>query len=154
MRLYRDHSASTSLGKRGSKWRMQQKVTQKGGCAVEKVMSLSQILLCTFFSNSIFIPSWVLTKPWLYYSEQQKQHIQERAYQCIWSNYIMFAQKYYNSTNLWMWVVYATCVSKNSVVYQDVIFHLLWYNVIRWSSHIRKKSSFLSFYSFLVKFNE
>ena len=28
------------------------------------------------------------------------------------------------------------------------------YKVIRWSSHICKKSSFLSFYSFLVKFSE
>ena len=33
---------------------------------------------------------------------------------------------------------------------QDVIFYLLWYNVIRWISHIRKKSSFLSLYSLLV----
>ena len=30
----------------------------------------------------------------------------------------------------------------------------LWYNVIRWSTHICKKSSFLSFNSFLVKFAE
>ena len=66
----------------------------------------------------------------------------------------MFAQKYYNSTNLSMWFVYATCVSKNSVVYHDVIFYLLWCNVIRWSSHIRKKSSFLSFCSFLVTLSE
>ena len=44
-----------------------------------------------------------------------------------------------------MWVVYATCVSKNSDVYQDVIY-LLWYKVIRWSSHICKISSFVSFY--------
>ena len=36
----------------------------------------------------------------------------------------------------------------------DMTFYLLWYNMIRWSSHIRKKSSFLSFYSFLVKFSE
>ena len=53
-----------------------------------------------------------------------------------------------------MCVVYATCVSKNSVVYQDVIFYLLLYNVTRWSSHIRKKSSFHSFCRFLVKFSE
>ena len=122
--------------------------------AVKKLMPLSQICLCIFFSNSIFISSWFLMKSCKYCSQQQKKHIQERAYQCIWSNYIMFAQKYYNSTNLSMWVVYATCVSKNSVVYQDVIFYLLLYNVIRWSSHIRKKSSFLSFYNFLVKFNK
>ena len=47
-----------------------------------------------------------------------------------------------------------TKLSKNSCVFKDVIFYLLWYNVIRWSSHIFKKSSFLSFYSFLVKFRE
>ena len=39
-----------------------------------------------------------------------------------------------------MWVAYTTRVSKNSVVYHDVIFYLPWYNVIRWSNHIRKKS--------------
>ena len=43
-----------------------------------------------------------------------------------------------------------TCVSINSIVPKDLIFYFLWYNVIRWSSHFCKKSSFLSFYSFLV----
>ena len=47
-----------------------------------------------------------------------------------------------------------TQVSKNSIVFVDVTFYLRWYNVIRWSSHICKKSSFLSFYSFFVKFSE
>ena len=47
-----------------------------------------------------------------------------------------------------------TCVSKNSIVSKDLIFRLLWYNLVRWSSHICKKSFFLSFYSFLVKFSE
>ena len=46
-----------------------------------------------------------------------------------------------------------TCVSKNSTVSKDSIFYLLWHNVIRWSNHICKKSSFFSFYSFLVKFS-
>ena len=45
-------------------------------------------------------------------------------------------------------------MSKNSIVFSDVTFFLRWYNVIQWSSHIYKKSSFLSFYSFLVKFSE
>ena len=35
-----------------------------------------------------------------------------------------------------------TCVSKNSIVLKDLIFYLLWYNVIRWRCHICKKSSF------------
>ena len=47
-----------------------------------------------------------------------------------------------------------TCVSKNTFVSKDAIFYLLWYNVIRWSNHICRKSSFLSFYSFLMKFSE
>ena len=38
--------------------------------------------------------------------QQQKEHIQEIAYQCIWNNYIIFAQKCYNSTTLSMWIVY------------------------------------------------
>ena len=44
-------------------------------------------------------------------------------------------------------------VSKKLVVSKDVIFYLLWCNVIQWSSYICGKS-FLSFYSFLVKFSE
>ena len=62
------------------------------------------------------------------------------------SIYIYLYYVYYNSTNLSMWVVYTTCVSKNSIL-NYVIFYLE-YNVIRWSSHICKKSSFFSFYSF------
>ena len=41
-------------------------------------------------------------KLWQYYSEQQKELIEERAYQCIWNNYVKFAQKYYNFTTLTM----------------------------------------------------
>ena len=39
-------------------------------------------------------------------------------------------------------------------MFKDAIFYLRWYNVIHWSSHIYKKSSFPSFYSYLVKFSE
>ena len=57
-------------------------------------MSLTQILLCTFCCNSIFILPWFVIKLWWFYSEQQKENIQR-----IWNNYIIFAQKYYNSTS-------------------------------------------------------
>ena len=59
--------------------------------------------------------------------------------------------RYHNSTTLPTWVLY-TYMSKCVVVPKNVIFYLLWYNVIHWSSHIYKKSSFLSFrsFSFLV----
>ena len=46
-----------------------------------------------------------------------------------------------------------TCVSKNAIVSKDVIFYLLRYNVIHWSSHIYKKYSFLSFHSLLFLVN-
>ena len=46
-----------------------------------------------------------------------------------------------------------TCVSKNAIVCKDAIFYLLWYNMIRWSSHTYKKSSSLSFHSLLFLVN-
>ena len=52
MNLYRDHLASTSLGKGEGVDKENQKVTEKGGRAVKKVMSLTHIPLCTFFCNS------------------------------------------------------------------------------------------------------
>ena len=82
-------------------------------------------------------------------SEQHKEDIQERAYQCIWNGYMIFTQKLYNSTTLSMWVVYLcwlfinTKVSKNSVQFKDVIFYFRWNNVIRWSSHICKRFSLI-----------
>ena len=75
-----------------------------------------------------------------------------RAYQCIWDNYVILPLKYCNSTTLSIWVVYA-CVSKNAIVSKDVIFYLLRYNMIHWSSHIYKKYSFLSFHSLLFSVN-
>ena len=47
-----------------------------------------------------------------------------------------------------------TCVSKSLIVSKDLIFYLIWYNVILWGINICKKSYFLSFYSFLVNFSE
>ena len=47
-----------------------------------------------------------------------------------------------------------TCVSENSVVFKNVIFYILWLNVMCWSRNICEKSSFASFYSFLVTFRE
>ena len=45
------------------------------------------------------------------------------------------------------------CVSKNANASKDTIFYLLWYNVVRWSSNIYKKASFLSFHSLLFLVN-
>ena len=64
----------------------------KGERGVKKVISLTQIRLYTFSCNSVVL-SWFLTKLWWYYNEQQREHIQERAYQCIWNNCMIFAQK-------------------------------------------------------------
>ena len=77
-----DHSASASLEMGEGVNKKSNKKALKGERAVKKVISLTQILLCTFFSNSIF-PSWFPMTFRQYYSERQKEHIQERAYQCI-----------------------------------------------------------------------
>ena len=85
MYLCWDHSSSISFGKE-NRQRKQQKMTKKGDMQSKKWCLFTQILLCTFFCNSIFIPSWFLIKLWQYYSKQQKEHIQEKVYQCIWNN--------------------------------------------------------------------
>ena len=87
------------------------------------VFSVTQSLFLVGFSSG----------PGNNYSKHQKEHIQEGAYQYIWNNYKIFAQKDYNCTTFSIWVVYTKCVSKNSIASEDVIFYLLWYNMLRWS---------------------
>ena len=137
---------------RESKWRKQQKVAQKGGRAVKKVMPFSQIFLCTFFSNSQYL--FLLGFSW--------------SHNITASNKKSTSKKEPTSASIWRlhkniiillicqcrFFIYTTCVYKSWVVYHDVIFYLLCNNVIHWSSHICKKSSFLSLYSFLVKFRK
>ena len=97
-----------------------------------------------FFCNSIFSSRFT--------ASEKKTH--PRAYQCIWDNYIILAQKCYNSTTCQCGLLIHKCVSKSAIVSKDAIFYLLLNNVIRWSRHhIYKKSSFLPFYSFLFLVN-
>ena len=63
LRLFLPPSQYVTQEGGGSRRRKQRKVTQKGECAVKKVISLIQILLCTFFCDSIFVCSWFLKKP-------------------------------------------------------------------------------------------
>ena len=116
----------------------------KEGAQSKKWCPSHKILLCTFFFNSIFIPSWFLIKLQKYYSEQKKEHIQKKTYQCIWNKHIIFAQKYYNPLLCQCGLFIHTWVSKISIASKDLVFYLLWYNAIRWSSHISKKSLLFS----------
>ena len=138
--IFRGHSLSTSLGKRdgvdeesNTKWHRKEGVQSKKWCLPHKlfyvIFSVTQSL---FLLGVSWGPGNITAS----------------------NTNIIFAQKYYNSTTLLMSIVYTTCVSKNWIVSQDVFFYLLWYNAIGWSSHIRKKSSFLSFSSFFVKFSK
>ena len=77
------------------------------------------------------------------------------------NNYIIFAKKYKNSTTLSMWAVYKyisvyRCLKMFKRCLKMWFFtsvDINWYKV-KWSSDICKKSSFFSFYSFLVKLSE
>ena len=90
MYLCKGHSTSTSIGKGEGV----DKESSKHWHRNKDMMFLSQIiLLCTFLCNWICIPSW------------NREHTQERASQYIWSNYLIFVQKYCNFTALSMWVV-------------------------------------------------
>ena len=67
MYLYRGHSAGKSIGKGEGEYKeSNRKWHRKEGVQSKKIISLTQILLCTFFCNSVFIPSWFVMKPWCY----------------------------------------------------------------------------------------
>ena len=112
------------------------------------MMTLTQILPYIFFCNSIFPSSFLMRL--LYYSEQQGKHIQES----ISVSEISYFHKNFIIPLLYQYGLFIpTCVSKNTILPKDVIFYLFWYYVIRWSSHIYKKPSFLSFHSLLFLVN-
>ena len=112
--LYKGYSASMSLGKwvgvdkESNKKDIERRASSQKSDVSYTNSSCTFFLYffqkCTFFCYSTF-PYWFLMKLWYYYGKQQKEYIQERAYQCIWNNYIIFTQKYYNFTPLSMRVV-------------------------------------------------
>ena len=116
-------------------------------------MSLTQILLYTFFPGT---QSFFLCFAWSSYhitaSEQQKKTYQEPisvfeiTIEYLHKNIIIPLLSQYGLS------IY-TCVSKNAILSKDEIFYLPWYNVIRWSSHIYKIYSFLSFHSLRFSVN-
>ena len=79
---------------------------------------------------------------------------QPSVYQFIWDNYIIFGQNCYNSTTLCQYGLFIHIyVFKNASLSKATIFYLLWYNVIRWGSHMYKKSLFHLFHSLLLLMN-
>ena len=85
--------------------------------------------------------------------ETKKAHL-ERVYQCVWNYFINIAQNIIIPLLCQCVFFIYTCVSRNSVVFKNVIIYILWLNVMCWSRNICEKSSFASFYSFLVTFSE
>ena len=67
-----------------------------------------------------------------------------RACLCIWDNYITFAQNCYNSTCQYGLFI-SSRVSKIVIVSKSAIIYLLWYNMMRWSSHIYTKNRLSSY---------
>ena len=153
MHLYRGHWASTSIGKGegvdeegNRKWHRNEGVQSKKWCLSHKLIyvlfSVTQSLLLLGFSWS----SDNITannKKNTYKKEPTRASELIRLY--LHKNIIipLLCQ---------CGVFIHVCASKNSIVSKDVIF--FWYNVVRWSTHTSKKSSFLSSYILLVKFSE
>ena len=156
MYLYRGHSASRFFGKgqgedkeSNRKWHREEGVHLKKWCPSHKfsyvLFSVTQTFLLGFSWSSANI---TLSKK-KSTSKKEPTTITEITILYLHQNIIIpLLCQCGLFINTW--------VPKNSVVSKDAIFYLLWYNVIRWSSHIYKKSffPFYSFSSFLVKFNE
>ena len=124
----------------------------KGGCTAKKVICLTQMLLCTFSVTQFFLLGFLWSSDNVT-AINKKTH--PRAYQCIWDNYIAnFCTKNIIISLLFQYgLLIHTYVSKIANASKDTIFYLHWHNVIRWSNHIYKKSSFLSFHSLLFLVN-
>ena len=91
-------------------------------------------------------------KLWQYYSEQQDKLIHEPI--SVSKIIMWYLHKNIVIPLLCQYELFMhTCVSKNAIVSKHVIFYLLRYNVIKWSSHIYRKYSFLSFHSLLFLVN-
>ena len=108
-----DHSASTSLGKgEGVDKESNEKWHRKEGCSQKSVVFHTNSCIY-FFCNSIFISSWFLMKKEL---------------TCVSEMTILYLHKNIIITLLCRSGLFInTCVSKNPVVFKDVIFYLLWY---------------------------
>ena len=150
--LYRGHSASTSLEK-GEEEDKESNRKRLGKDSVQsKEWCPSHKLFCVLFSvTQSFLPgfSWSSDK----ITVSKKKSTSKKEATSISKINVSYLHKHFIIPLLCQCRVFIhTCVSKNSVVSKDVIFYLLWYNVIQWSSHICTKC-FLSFYSFLVKFS-
>ena len=130
MNLYRDNSASTSLGKgegvdkeKHKKWHRKEGVRWKMWCPSYKFLyvlfPVTQSLFLLGFSSS---PGNITASIKTSTSKKVPISIPEITQ--------IFAQKYYNSTTLSIWVVYTKCVSTNSIASEDVIFYLLYMKLL------------------------
>ena len=141
MYLYMGHSTSTSLGKgervngeSNKKWHRKEDVQSKNWCPWHKffyvLFSVTQSFLLGF--------SWSFDN----ITVSNKKNTFKKEPKSVSEITISHLQK--NIIILCQCVLFIyTRVPKISLVSKDVIFYLLWYNVIRWSSYICKKTYFL-----------
>ena len=126
------------------------KWNRKEGVYSKKVISLTQSFRFTFFCHSIFIPSWLDN-----ITGSNKKSTSKEMLAIVSEITIRYLHKHIIILLLSQCGLFIhTFVFNKSILSKDVTFYLLWYNVRRWSSHICQKFTFLSFYSFLVKFSE
>ena len=117
-------------------------------------MSITQILLCTFFCNWIF-PPWFLIKLRLSYVQQATRKTDPTAYQCIWDNWdnsVYYLHKNIIIALLGQYGLFThTCVSKNATVY-NAIFYLFFYLAFMHITHFLNSTMVnLLFYCLIKK---
>ena len=137
MNLYRDHPASTSLGKEEGvdeemhkKWRRKEDVRWKKWCLSHKFLYVSHKFLYVLFpvTQSLFLLGFSSSPGNI--TASIKTSTSKKVPISIPEITQIFAQKYYNSTTLSIWVVYTKCVSTNSIASEDVIFYLLYMKLL------------------------
>ena len=126
---------------------------ERSACSQKKVMSSHKFFHTLFFGTQLLFFLGFLWSS--YITARNKDSTSKKESTSVSEMTILiFAQNIIIPLLCQCGLFIYTCVSENSVVFKNVIFCILWLNVMCWSRNICEKSSFASFYSFLVTFSE
>ena len=141
LHLFRDHSASLSIGKgKGKDKEINRKLYRKDGVQSKKWCSSHKFSYILFSVTQFFLLAFSWSSDNITVS---KKNTSKKEPASISEITISYLQKNIIISLLCQCGLFIhTCVSRNSVLSQDVIFYLLWYNLMRWSRHICKKILF------------
>ena len=114
--------------KRNRKWHRKEGVQSKKACLSHKSLDVFFCVIQSFLLGFWWNPDITVNKK-KSTSNKEPTSISDIIVSYLYKNIIipLLCQ---------CWLFVHICASKNSLVFKDAIFYLLWYNVMRWSRNI------------------